>query len=66
MVVVGIISACILTFTRARYRTTESIPLVTGTINYSPYDIRVSTKLLIEEDEYIELVIFQQVKGIFN
>ena len=55
VVVVGIISACILTFTRARYRTTESIPLVTGTINYSPYDIRVSTKLLIEEDEYIEL-----------
>ena len=55
VVVVGIISACILTFTSARYRTTESIPLVTGTINYSPYDIRVSTKLLLEEDEYIEL-----------
>ena len=38
---VSIIGACILTFTRAKYRTTESIPLVNGTINYTPYDFKV-------------------------
>ena len=37
--VVLIISAVILNFTRARYRVTESIPLVNGTINYSLADL---------------------------
>ena len=39
--VVLIISAVILNFTWARYRITESIPLVNGTINYKPYDFKV-------------------------
>ena len=55
VLIIGIIAAIILNFTRAKYRVTESIPLVTGTINYSPYDIHVSTKLLVGEDEYIDL-----------
>ena len=41
VVVVAIISACILTFTRAKYRTTQSIPLVNGTINYSLADLNI-------------------------
>ena len=41
IVVVAIISAVILNFTRAKYRTTESIPLVNGTINYSLADLNI-------------------------
>ena len=41
VLVVGIISAVILTFTRARYRVTQSIPLVNGTINYSLADVNI-------------------------
>ena len=36
-----IISAVILNFTRAKYRVTQSIPLVNGTINYSLADLNV-------------------------
>ena len=39
VVAVLIISAVILNFTRAKYRTTQSIPLVNGTINYSLADL---------------------------
>ena len=39
VVVVAIISAVILNFTRAKYRVTQSIPLVNGTINYSLADL---------------------------
>ena len=38
VVVVAIITAVILTFTRAKYRVTQSIPLVNGTINYDLAD----------------------------
>ena len=37
--VVLIISAIVLNFTKAKYRTTQSIPLVNGTINYTPADL---------------------------
>ena len=36
-----IISAVILNFTRAKYRVTQSIPLVNGTINYSLADLNI-------------------------
>ena len=39
VVAVAIISAVILNFTRAKYRVTQSIPLVNGTINYSASDL---------------------------
>ena len=39
VVVVAIITAVILTFTRAKYRVTQSISLVNGTINYSLADL---------------------------
>ena len=38
VIAVLIISAIILNFTRAKYRVTQSIPLVNGTINYSLAD----------------------------
>ena len=41
VVIVLIISALILNFTRARYRVTESIPLVNGTINYTAPDLNI-------------------------
>ena len=41
VLVVGVISAIILNFTRAKYRVTESIPLVNGTINYSLPDLNI-------------------------
>ena len=54
--VVLIISAVILNFTRARYRITQSIPLVNGTINYIPYDFKM-VAMYQENDsgEYIEI-----------
>ena len=38
-VVIAIIGTVVLNFTKAKYRTTESIPLVNGTINYTPADL---------------------------
>ena len=38
---VAIISTVVLNFTRAKYRVTESIPLVNRTINDTPYDFKV-------------------------
>ena len=39
--IVFILSAIILTFTRAKYKTTESIPLLNGTINYTLADLNI-------------------------
>ena len=42
VVVVAIISAVILNFTRAKYRTTQSMPLlINGTINYTLADLNI-------------------------
>ena len=41
IIIVGIISAIILNFTRAKYKVTESIPLVNGIINYSLADLNI-------------------------
>ena len=41
IIIVGIISAIVLNFTKAKYRTTQSIPLVSGTINYTKPDLNV-------------------------
>ena len=40
VLIVGIISAVILNFTKAKYRVIQSMPLVTGTINYTTYDYK--------------------------
>lgn len=41
IMMVAIISTILLNFTRAKYRVTESIPLISGTINYKPYDFKM-------------------------
>ena len=52
--IVLIISAVVLQFTRAKYRVTESIPLVTGTINYTLPDLNI-IGLYVDDEEVIEL-----------
>ena len=54
VVAVAIISAVILNFTRAKYRVTQSIPLVNGTINYSLPDLNI-VGLYIDGEEAAEL-----------
>ena len=49
---VVIISAIILNFTRAKYRVTESIPLVNGTINYYLADLNAVAIYIQEGDDY--------------
>ena len=39
--IVLVLSAIILTFTRAKYRTTQSMPLLNGTINYTLADLNI-------------------------
>ena len=51
--VVLVLSAVVLTFTRAKYRVTESVPLVSGTINFSPYDFNVVAMYLNKNGESI-------------
>ncbi|HIS87643.1 MAG TPA: hypothetical protein IAB49_05920 [Candidatus Caccenecus avistercoris] len=41
VVVVAIISAVILNFTRAKYKVTDSMPLLNGTINYTLADLNI-------------------------
>ena len=55
VVVVAIISACVLTFTRAKYRNTQSIPLVNGSINYTPYDFKVLAMYQEGDSGYVEI-----------
>ena len=47
--VVLILSAVILTFTRAKYRTTQSMPLLQGTINFSPSDFNMVAMYLNQD-----------------
>ena len=41
VVIVLVLSAIILTFTRAKYRVTQSMPLLNGTINYTLADLNI-------------------------
>ena len=52
IVAVLFIGKCTLTFTKAKYRTTESIPLVNGTINYTPYDLKMVAMYQEENGDY--------------
>ena len=53
VIVVFILSAVILTFTKAKYRVTESIPLIQGTINFSPSDLNLMAVYLNKNGETI-------------
>ena len=52
VVVVAIISAVVLNFTRAKYRTTQSIPLINGTINYELSDLNLIGAYIQNGDDY--------------
>ena len=49
VIVVALLSAIILTFTRAKYRTTQSMPLIQGTINFSPSDFNLIAMYLNQD-----------------
>ena len=53
VIVVLLLSAIILSFTQAKYRTTESIPLIQGTINFSPSDFNIVAMYLNKGDETV-------------
>ena len=53
VLVVALISSLILNFTQAKYRTTESIPLIQGTINFSPSDLNLMAVYLNKNGETI-------------
>ena len=53
VVIVFMLSAVILTFTKAKYRTTQSIPLIQGTINFSPSDLNLMAVYLNKNGETI-------------
>ena len=52
VLVVGIISAVVLNFTRAKYRATESMPLVNGTINYELSDLNLIGVYIEDGEDY--------------
>ena len=67
VVAVLIISALILNFTKAKYRVTESIPLVNGTINYTPYDFKVIAMYQENESgEYVDVDIMPSSGYVIN
>ena len=55
IIVVLILSAIILTFTKAKYKITESIPLVNGTINYELSDFNLIGAYIQEGDNYTQV-----------
>ena len=55
VLVVLILSAIILTFTKAKYKITESIPLVNGTINYELSDFNLIGAYIQEGDSYTQV-----------
>lgn len=55
ILVIGVISTVVLNFTRAKYRTTESIPLVNRTIEYIPYDLKMVIMYQAKEMENMKI-----------
>ena len=55
VVVALVLSAVILTFTIAKYKITESIPLVSGTINYELSDFNLIGAYIQEGDNYTQV-----------
>ena len=52
---VFIISAIVLNFTRAKYRVTDSIEIVNGTVNYTPYDFKIMAIYQESDNGYVEI-----------
>ena len=55
VVCIAIISAVVLNFTRAKYRTTQSIPLVNGTINYELSDLNLIGVYIEDGNDYTKV-----------
>ena len=56
VIIVLILSAIILTFTKAKYKITESLPLVNGTINYELSDFNlIGAYIQTEGDNYTQV-----------
>ena len=53
-IVVLILAGITLTFTKAKYKTTTSIPLVNGTINYDLSDLNLIGVYIEEGEEYVK------------
>ena len=53
LLVLALICSLILNFTQAKYRTTQSIPLIQGTINFSPSDLNLMAVYLNKNGETI-------------
>ena len=53
ILIVALISSLILNFTQAKYRVTESMPLIQGTINFSPSDLNLMAVYLNKNGETI-------------
>ena len=51
---IAVLTSGILTFTKAKYRTTQSIPLVNGTINYELSDLNLIGVYIQGDDGYIK------------
>ena len=49
VVVVAVIAAIVLNFTRAKYRTAQSMPLINGTVNYSLADLNAVAVYIQDE-----------------
>ena len=56
LIAIFIISAIVLNFTSARYRVTDTVPLINGRVNYTPYDFKIMA-MYQESDtgEYVEI-----------
>ena len=50
--VVVLLVVFVVTRSHAKYRTTESIPLINGTINYTPYDLKMVAMYQEENGDY--------------
>ena len=53
-IVVLILAGITLTFTKAKYKTSTSIPLVNGTINYDLSDLNLIGVYIQEGEEYVK------------
>ena len=56
LIAVLLISAVILNFTRAKYRTTAEVPIANGTINYSAADLNIVSVYIENEEGVYEIV----------
>ena len=55
LMIVAIISTIVINFTKAKYRSVASVPIINSTINYSLSDLTIDSIYQKENNEYIEV-----------